>query len=79
MLRYLYLIMDIDKISGLNKFINNNKNIDLYNDNNNIFYNDYIGYKCSDSLEELYQDSICVAYEYIEIINKYLTNDPILC
>lgn len=73
-LRYLYLIIDIDKLSGLNKFIKKNNNISLNNDDNKISYNDYIGYKCYDSLEELYHDSITIAYEYIENINKYLTN-----
>ena len=70
----LYLIFDIDKISGLNKFLNKNYNIDLYNDNNIISYNDYLGYKCSDSLSELYSDSINIACEYIDKIDKYLTN-----
>ena len=73
-LRLLYIIIDVDKISGIKRFINNNKNVSLCNDNNLINYIDYTGYKCNDNLDELYIDSITIACEYIEKINEYLTN-----
>ena len=73
-LRLLYIIIDVDKISGIKRFINNNKNVSLYNNNNLINYIDYTGYKCNDNLDELYIDSITIACEYIEKINEYLTN-----
>ena len=73
-LRNMYLLFDIDKISGLNIFKKNNSSIDLYNDDNKIIYNDYLGYKSCDSLLELYDYSIEIACLYIEEINKYLTN-----
>ena len=75
LLSKIYMIFSkrfIEKIIGLNKFLYNNKAIDLFNDNNIIIYKDYLGYDCSDSLITLYEESIDAAHEYINNVNKYL-------
>ena len=58
-LRRLYLLFNIDKISGLDKYKIGKK--DLYNNKHLVKYKDYIGYECNDSLDELYLDSINIA------------------
>ena len=75
LLRYGYLIVNkrlMNKIIGIDKFLDNNKDIDLYNNNYLINYRDYLGYSCHDSLIDLYNVSIDVSVEYINSINKYL-------
>ena len=75
LLSNIYIIFSkgfIEKIIRLNRFLNNNKDIDLFNDNNKIIYKDYLGYDCSNSLIALYEESIDIAHEYINSVNKYL-------
>ena len=77
LLSNIYIIFSkrfIEKIIGLNKFLDNNKDIDLFNDNNKIIYKYYLGYDCYDSLLSLYEESIDIACEYINNVNNYLNN-----
>ena len=77
-IRYLYKIFGINllkKLSGFNKFINVNKNIDIFNRDNKIFYNNYLGYNENSSVIDLYNESVLLACEYIKNINKYLGID----
>ena len=75
LLSRVYIIFSekiIEKIIGVNRFLRNNKEIDLYNDNNKIKYKDCLNDDCYEDLMSLYNDSVDIAYEYINNINKYL-------
>ena len=70
LLRRVYLLFNnklIEKISGLNRFLNNNKNIDLLNDKSDIKYKDYQKKDCNDSLIKLYDKCIDRTINYIRI------------
>lgn len=74
-IRYLYKVFGINfikKITGFNRFIKDNKSINILNDNGSIFYNNYLGYRENDSIINLYDESIVLATLYIENVNKYL-------
>lgn len=74
-IRYLYKIFSVSmlkRISGFNKFINDNKDIDIFNNDSRIYYKDYLGYENNDSVIELYDESIEMAIIYINYVNKYL-------
>lgn len=74
-IRYLYKIFSVSmlkRISGFNKFINDNKDIDIFNNDSRIYYKDYLGYENNDSVIELYDESIEMAIIYIGYVNKYL-------
>ena len=75
LLSNIYIIFskkNIEKIIGLNRFIDNNKDVDLFNNDNKISYKDYLRYECSYSLMYLYEESMDIACEYISNVNKYL-------
>ena len=75
LLRNVYKLFNtktIEKISGLKNFLLNNRNIDLFNDNNKIIYKDYVKEESDDSLITLYEDSVLIASNYIEKIDEYL-------
>ena len=75
MLRKTFLIFKlsfIERISGLTKFLENNKNIDLLNNNHLIKYKNYLKKDTSDSLIEVYEESIKRTINYINEVNKYL-------
>ncbi len=65
----------VDIILGVNRFIKDNNNIDLFNDNNTVKYKDYLGNRCDDSLIILYNESVLEACEYIKNVDRYLTKN----
>ena len=70
LLRRVYLLFNnklIEKISGLNRFLNNNKNIDLLNDKSDIKYKDYQKKDRNDSLIKLYDKCIDRTIDYIRM------------
>lgn len=74
-IRYLYKIFGINllkKISGFNKFMEVNKNVDIVNDNHKISYKNYLGYECNDDLMMLYDKCISRSLKYINKVNKYM-------
>ena len=74
-IKYLYKLFSLKtlkKISGFNKFISDNKNIDLQNNNRNINYKDSRGNNTHDNLDQVYKKSIEEALSYINKINKYM-------
>ena len=74
-IRYLYKIFSINmlkKISGFNKFIMNNKGIDIFNNDGKIYYKDYLGYEDNRSVIELYNECVEMAIIYIGYVNRYL-------
>lgn len=74
-IKYLYKILGINllkKLSGFNKFMRINKNIDLFNNKNKIVYRNYCDKECKNNLDELYNLSVTRAIKYINEINKYL-------
>lgn len=74
-IKYLYKIFGISllkKISGFNKFMEENKDIDLFNAKNKIVYRDYCDKECKKNLDELYNESIKIAVKYINKIDRYL-------
>lgn len=76
-IRYLYKIFGtnlLKKISKFNKFMDDNKNIDLLNSDRLIKYKLVDGKECNKDLITLYDDSVNIACEYIATINKYLKN-----
>lgn len=71
---YQFFGNTINKIIGLYKFVNNNKGVNLLNNDYKINYHDSLRNESCDDLDSLYNLSIDLAYEYIKIVNKYLTN-----
>ena len=74
-IKYLYKVLGIDmlkKLSGFNKFRDNNKNIDIFNFNHEIEYKNIFLEKESEDFITLYDDCINNAYLYIENVNKYI-------
>ena len=74
-IKYLYKIFGVNllkKISGFNKFIKKNKNIDIFNNDNRVCYINYIGFKENENVINLYNESVLLAKLYIDNINKYL-------
>lgn len=79
-IKYLYRMFGIGllkKFSGFNKFIKDNKNVDLFNNKNLITYKSYLRKEDNKSLDELYDESVNRAIKYINKINKYLKEDNI--
>ena len=77
-IKYLYKVFGINllkKFSGFNKFLDNNKKVDVFNNDNKIFYNNYLGYRENNSIIDLYNESVILANLYIENVNKYLGID----
>ena len=73
--RYLYKIFGYNllrKISHINKFLDNNKQIDLFNNKHQISYKSCGGEMCQKDLLSLYKLSIDRTLKYIEDIDKYL-------
>lgn len=74
-IKYLYKIFSFNllkRVSGINKFLKNNKNIDLLNDNRNICYKLSDGKECSDNLDSVYKTSVNKAVNYINKVNLYM-------
>jgi hypothetical protein len=74
-IKYLYLIFGynlLKKLSGINKFLLTNKDIDLLNNEHLITYQNYQKKECHDDLLTAYNISIARAIKYIDDINKYL-------
>ncbi len=74
-IKYIYKIATFNflkKVSGINNFLKENKEIDLLNDKNNIKYRDVRNKECSDNIFESYDKSVKRAVKDIERINKYL-------
>ena len=74
-IKYLYYLLGyklLRKITGIDKFLNNNKNVDLINKNNLIIYKDYQKKECHDDLITSYHISLNRALAYISDIDKYL-------
>lgn len=74
-IKYLYKIFSLEtlkKYSGFNEFMEDNKNVDLFNNDNKIRYNDYRKKESCESLDESYERSIKRAIDYINKINKYM-------
>ena len=60
-IKWLFIIFGksfLRKITGFNKYININKNIDIVNNDRKICYKDYLGNECNSSFMELYDKSI---------------------
>ena len=62
----------IDKVSGLDKFLLVNKNIDLVNNTGIINYHNSLLEEEHLSLCSLYDESVILALEYIKNVDKYL-------
>ncbi len=74
-LRDVYRIFNtklISKITGLNKFLVINKNIDLVNRNGSVNYQNSLSKEDNQSLLDLYEQGILLTLEYIKNVNKYL-------
>ena len=74
-IRYVYLLFSINrlkKISGFDRFIAINKNVDIFNEDKKIRYKDYLGHDCYDDVIALYDKSVLRAWKYIIKINEYL-------
>lgn len=74
-IKYLYKLFSLKtlkKYSGFNDFMEDNKNVDLFNNDNKIRYNDYRKKESCESLDESYERSIKRAIEYINKINNYM-------
>ena len=74
-IKYLYYIFGynlLKKLSGINKFLLTNKDIDLLNNEHLISYQNYQKKECHDDLLNTYNISITRAIKYIDDINKYL-------
>ena len=66
--RWLFLVFGkslLRKISGFDRYININKDIDLVNEEKNICYKDYCGNLVNDSFMELYDKSVDLTVERI--------------
>lgn len=60
-IRWLFILFGkniLERISGFNKYIMINKNLDILNNKKKIDYKDYLGNECNDSFMELYDKSI---------------------
>ncbi len=74
-IKYLYKLFGINllkKFSGFNKFIKENNNIDLFNNNNKIEYKNYCNERCKNNLDSLYDESVKRSISYIKKIDRYL-------
>ena len=74
-IKYLYILFSLNtlkRFSGFNKFISNNENVDLLNNDRSIEYLDYENNKCNDNLDTLYDESVDLAVNNINDINKKL-------
>lgn len=74
-IKYLYKLFSINflkKISGFNKFIRSNKNIDIFNEKKEIYFDNYLGEVVNQNIIDLYNESIELTCIYIDYINKYL-------
>ena len=66
--KWLFIIFGkkiLRKISGFDKYIRINKNIDIVNSDKSIYYKDYLGKEINDSFMELYDKSIELSIERI--------------
>ena len=73
-IRILYTIFGIPllkKVSGFNKFMEINKDIDLFNHNHKVKFKDINGKECDKDFDELYADSVKKALRDIKETNKY--------
>ena len=74
-IKYLYFIPGFNlmkKIVGMNKFLINNKSIDLLNNNNEIEYKMSNGKVLNNNLDSVYDSSVSRAVSYIKKVNEYL-------
>ena len=74
-IRLLYKIFTFNflkKISGMNSFLNRNKDIDLINEDNRVEYNNYENELNTNSLNELFNICVDDAVKYIKKVNNYL-------
>lgn len=63
-IRLLFMLFGkkmLRRISKFNKFMDENKGLDMVNNDKKIEYNDYLGNRCNNSFMELYDESIRVA------------------
>ena len=66
--RWLFLVFGkslLRKISGFDRYISINKDIDILNNDENICYKDYLGNLVNDSFMELYDKSVDLTVERI--------------
>ena len=74
-IKYLYKLFSLKtlkKYSGFNDFMEDNKNVDLFNNDNKIRYKKKRKKESCESLDESYERSIKRAIEYINKINNYM-------
>lgn len=74
-IKYLYKICTFNflkVVSGMKKFLKNNKKIDLLNNKNKISYINERKEETNDNLDTLYEKSVIMAIDYIEELNKYI-------
>ena len=74
-LRYIYLTIGeklFNKLRGFNKFLEKNKDIDLFNNNHKISFKDINNKEKNDNFDTLYEESIKKALKDIKEINKLL-------
>ena len=74
-IRIIYALFPIKllrKVLGINKFLENNIQIDLLNTNHKISFEDINGETCSNDFNELYEKAIAKAIKDINNINKKL-------
>lgn len=74
-IRYSYLVFGskfINKVRGLNKFLEINKDIDILNNNHQITYKSINGKEESKNFDALYKESVNKALKDIKEMNKLL-------
>ena len=67
-IRWLFILFGkkmLRKYSYFDKYMDVNKNLDIVNEGEEIYYKNYLGVECNDSFFELYEDSIKLAVDRI--------------
>ncbi|MBR4177881.1 MAG: hypothetical protein IKR57_00865 [Bacilli bacterium] len=73
-IKYLYKLFSFNflkKISGINTFLNNNKQVDLLNSKRKICYR-IDGKECNSNADFMYKSSVTKAVNYIKKVNLYM-------
>ena len=74
-IKYLYKLFSFNilkSVSGMNKFLSDNEDIDLFNDNRSVSYKMSDGRELKSNLDSLYKSSVNRAVNYIKKINLYI-------